>query len=287
MYSYDNPLSVGVIRQPSSPLCFGPFPDVTISLMAHYLFDNNAPQAAGRFSVLESRYDSASKKELERTGIAPGWHCLEIGGGGGSIGDWLQDRAGPEGEVTVTDLEPAHPRVLRHDITRDPLPSGAFDLVHARLVLIHLPERLRVLERLVAALRPGGWLVLEEFDCTWTPVLAAPDDSATALFERLHGAVMALLEKAGAEPRWGRQVVGAMLRAGLEDVTATTYAESWQGGGEGIALHRVNTEQVSGLLLEQGVSETELDRYLTLLDDPSFVVNSYPLVTARGRRKSS
>ncbi|OLZ65342.1 hypothetical protein AV521_32160 [Streptomyces sp. IMTB 2501] len=89
---------------------------------------------------------------------------------------------GPDGEVTVTDLEPrwaasrsrpAHVRLLRHDIVRDPLPGRDYDLVHARLVLLHLPERLSVLRRLVSALRPGGWLVLEEFDCGWTPVLAA------------------------------------------------------------------------------------------------------------------
>lgn len=257
--------------------------------MSRYVFDNAAPQATGRFSVLESRYDPASRKALKQTGVGPGWKCLEIGGGGGSLGDWLAERVGPDGEVTVTDLAPtpssrANVRVLRHDITRDPLPAGAFDLIHARLVLLHLPERLVVLERLVEALRPGGRLVLEEFDCTWTPVLAAPDDNAVALFERLHSALMTLLEKAGAEPRWGRQVMGAMLRAGLEDVTATTYAESWQGGGEGIRLHRVNTEQVAGLL---EVSAEERDRFLALLDDPSFVVNSYPLVSAQGRRKES
>jgi hypothetical protein len=177
--------------------------------------------------------------------------------------------------------------VLRHDITRDPLPAGAYDLVHARLVLLHLPERLRVLDRLVTALRPGGRLLLEEFDCAWTPVLAAPDAAAAALFEQVHTALMALLEKAGAEPRWGRQVVGAMLRAGLGEVTATTYAESWQGGGEGVRLHRANVEQVAGPLREQGVTTGELQRFLALLDDPSFVVNSYPLVSARGRRKET
>jgi SAM-dependent methyltransferase len=54
--------------------------------------------------------------------------------------------------------------VRRHDIVTDPLPEAAFDLIHARLVLIHLPQREEVLSRLVAALKPGGWLVDEEFD---------------------------------------------------------------------------------------------------------------------------
>ena len=261
--------------------------------MSRYLFDNAAVQTAGRFSVLESRYDTASRNALARTGLGPGWRCLEIGGGGGSLGDWLGELVGPEGEVTVTDIEPARAasrrraanvRVLRHDITRDPLPGDGFDLVHARLVLLHLPERQRVLERLAGALRPGGWLVVEEFDCGWTPVLAAPDDSSVLLFERLHGSLLALLEKSGAEPLWGRHVVRAMLRAGLTEVTATTYAEAWPGGGEGIGLHRANTGQVAHDLAELGVTADELDAFLALLDDPRFVVNSYPLVSALGRR---
>jgi hypothetical protein len=42
--------------------------------------------------------------------------------------------------------------VLRHDIARDPLPNRAFDLIHARLVLIHVLERERALERMAEAL---------------------------------------------------------------------------------------------------------------------------------------
>ncbi|WP_200308790.1 class I SAM-dependent methyltransferase [Streptomyces adelaidensis] len=274
--------------------------------MSRYLFDNADDQTRERFSVLESRYDPWSRKALENTGVGPGWRCLEVGGGGGSLGDWLGERVGPDGEVLVTDLDPrwavqrqlpANVRLLTHDITRDPMPGdGDFDLVHARLVLLHLPERTRVLERLTGALRPGGWLVLEEFDCGWTPVLATPDGEAGALFERVHGALLEALGQAGAEPLWGRQVVGEMMRAGLEGVTATTYAETWAGGGQGIKLHRANIEQAARRAGEAEIrigamrigdtwlGDGELRRFLELLDDPGFVVNSYPMVSARGRR---
>jgi chemotaxis methyl-accepting protein methylase len=47
-------------------------------------------------------------------------------------------------------------RVERHDVAADPVPENAYDLIHARLVLVHLPERDRVLATLAAALRPGG-----------------------------------------------------------------------------------------------------------------------------------
>jgi hypothetical protein len=31
--------------------------------------------------------------------------------------------------------------IARHDVAQDPPPSGMFDLVHARLVLLHVAER--------------------------------------------------------------------------------------------------------------------------------------------------
>lgn len=262
--------------------------------MSRYLFDNADAQTPGRFSALETCYDPVSRRRLELTGLAPGWRCLEVGGGGGSLGDWLGERVGPNGEVTITDIDPRwaqqvpqrppHVRLLRHDIVTDPLPAAHYDLIHARLVLLHLPERLPVLDRLVAALRPGGSLLLEEFDCGWTPVLAAPTGAAAALFERVVRALHIQVEKAGGDPLWGRRVLGAMARAGLTDLTASTYAESWPGGCPGIDLHRVNIEQTANRLRADGITDPELSAFRALLRDPAFVVNSYPLISARGRR---
>ncbi|KOG13337.1 methyltransferase [Streptomyces viridochromogenes] len=263
--------------------------------MSRYLFDNAARQTQARLIALESCYDAFSRRQLELAGLTENWRCLEVGAGGGSLGDWLGEQVGADGEVTVTDIEPrwaeaaprprpANVRLLRHDIVHDPLPGQYYDLVHARLVLLHLPQRLRVLQRLVTALRPGGRLVLEEFDCSWIPLLAVPDEGAADLFEHVLAALWAQLEKAGADPRWGRRVYGAMRAAGLEDVTATTYAESWPGGSTGACLHRANIEQVAGLLTADGITADELARFYALIQDPAFAVNSYPLISVRGRR---
>jgi chemotaxis methyl-accepting protein methylase len=46
--------------------------------------------------------------------------------------------------------------VRRHDLLSDPLPEAAFDLAHARNLLMHLPARLDALRRLLAAVRPGA-----------------------------------------------------------------------------------------------------------------------------------
>jgi len=52
--------------------------------------------------------------------------------------------------------------VRRHNMATEPLPEAAFDLVHARLVLMHLPEREQALARMISALKPAGWLIDEE-----------------------------------------------------------------------------------------------------------------------------
>ena len=57
-----------------------------------YLLDNAAPQAPDRFRALAELYDAGTIGHLERCGIADGWRCLEVGGGGGSIARWLAPR---------------------------------------------------------------------------------------------------------------------------------------------------------------------------------------------------
>src|ERR1700760_3480307 len=50
------------------------------------------------------------------------------------------------------------------DIRSHDLPPGEFDLVHARLVLEHLPDRTNILRKLAQKLRPGGWIVIEDYE---------------------------------------------------------------------------------------------------------------------------
>jgi ubiquinone/menaquinone biosynthesis C-methylase UbiE len=125
-----------------------------------------------RFAALEKLFDAGTIQLLDERGVAGGWHCLEVGSGRGSIAAWLSERVGPTGRVIATDintrfldtLQRPNLELRRHNIVTDPLPEDEFDLVHVRLVLMHLPERDAVLGRLINALKPGGWLIDEEFD---------------------------------------------------------------------------------------------------------------------------
>ena len=102
--------------------------------------------------------------------------------------------------------------------------------MHARLVLLHLPQRRLALHRIWHALRPGGRLVLDEFDCTWLPVLAAPDPASATLFSRVVDGVHRLLEQAGADLAWGRNAYGALAETGFDSLSVRGFAEVWTGG---------------------------------------------------------
>jgi SAM-dependent methyltransferase len=260
--------------------------------MTRYVLDNASEQTGQRFTSLETCFDPVSIRQLEHVGVSEGWSCLEVGGGGGSIARWMSNRVGPAGNVLVTDINPrwldarsSNIELRRHDITCDPLPEQAFDLVHARLVLLHLPERDQVLQRLLRSLKPGGWLLIEDFDCTWLPFAPACSPAKAALFDKVLGSFHRLLEDGGADLAQGRFFHAALIKEGLVDVRVQAHAEIWAGGSIGCQLHRANIEQLRDRLVDSKlVTDREIADFYELIEDPTFSVNSYLLVSGCGRR---
>jgi SAM-dependent methyltransferase len=214
-----------------------------------------------------------------------------VGGGGGTIAAWLSDRVGRSGHIVATDLNTRfldrlrrpNLEVRRHDIVSEPLPDGPFDLVHLRLVLMHLPQRDRVLERLTKALRPGGWLLAEEFD-----TLSMPPDPRINPAESLLKTDLAMREvmtARGVDLRYGRLLPARLRASGLVDVNAEGRVPLWRGGAAGGALLRANFEQLRDAILATGrVGPEEFAHDLARLDDEDFMRPSSVMWAAWGRR---
>src|SRR5258708_22948748 len=106
--------------------------------MATYAYDNAWHTERRRLALLEAELDPGTIQQLAARGVGPGWHCLEIGAGGGSIASWLTQRVGPTGHVLATDintrfldaLDLPNLEVRLHNIVTDELPVNSFDLVH-------------------------------------------------------------------------------------------------------------------------------------------------------------
>jgi ubiquinone/menaquinone biosynthesis C-methylase UbiE len=125
-----------------------------------------------RLRRLEAVLDPATTRHLETIGVTEGWKCLEAGAGAGSVAQWLSTCVGSTGKVVATDIDTRLLKRLsipnlelrQHDIVNDDLEEDEYDLVHCRSVLVELHEPEKALKRMAAAVRPGGWLIIEEDD---------------------------------------------------------------------------------------------------------------------------
>jgi len=259
-----------------------------------YLLDNARVEAGERFVWLAELFDPVTRGHVERLGVRAGSRCWEVGAGGRSIPEALAAAVGPTGYVLATDIDPSWLtadgghlgyEVRRHDVAADPPPEpGTFDLVHARLVLVHVPDRARALATMAAALRPGGWLLVEDADTALQP-LACLDDSGPAQrrANRLRDAFRELLARRGADLRYGRTLPRALREAGLVDVAA---AGSFPVGGPACNRLEASTiRHVRGELLAAGLADdAEIDAHLAAIDAGELDLTLAPLISAWGRR---
>lgn len=257
-----------------------------------YAFDNDDVEASDRHNFLSDILDELTTSRLSELGDLTGRRCLEIGAGGGSVAGWLAAQVGPTGTVLATDINPRHIAadagftIVRHDITTDPVPEGPWDVIHSRLVLLHLPQREEILTRLAAALAPGGALVLEEWETSFRKmVLFAPDARSAALLDRYQDLLVErILIAKGNDPTWASRVHAAMIEAGLTDVDTTITARSWPGGTAGALLIAANIGQLHEEFIEAGMTAEELDEVCRLVADPRVVVRSHLTYSTIGRR---
>ncbi len=260
---------------------------------SNYLLDNANERAGTRMDVLARLFDPTTHRVLEGVGITPGWRCLEIGGGGGSIARWMARRVGPAGHVLCTDLDtriielgrasaPANLEAIRHDIAIDPLPAKAFDLIHARLVFLHVIERERALERVVEALKPGGWLVIEDFD-----VASVTPDARINRFETplpTSEAVRAYLTR-NQDGFFGRRLYGRFRELGLVDVDAEGRSVMFTKRNGGADLMRVNFEQIGDDVIAAGhITRRQIDADLATIERDDFAMPSPTMWSVTGRK---
>ncbi|MEV0069154.1 MULTISPECIES: methyltransferase domain-containing protein [unclassified Amycolatopsis] len=256
-----------------------------------YLLDNAQPEAGSRFDALSSLFDASTFRHFDDLGVAPGWRCWEVGAGGPSVVTWLADRVGPGGHVLATDLDTSWAattasdvvEIRRHDIGLDAPPPGGFDLVHARLVLVHVPDRERALRTMVDALRPGGRLLLEDADPTLQPLICldehGPDE---ALANRLRRAFRELLASRGADLAYGRTLPRVLREAGLADVTADAYFPITSPACT--ALEAATVRQIRASLLTAGLATAaDIDRHLANVTSGRLDLATSPMISAWGR----
>ncbi|MFG2502170.1 methyltransferase domain-containing protein [Streptomyces sp. NPDC048441] len=257
-----------------------------------YLLDNAQSEAGTRFGALSELFDSSTFRHIENLGITSGWKCWEVGAGGSSVVTWLAGRVGQSGKVLATDIDTSWAsgasggviEVLRHDVGQDAPPGDGFDFVHARLVLVHVPDRDRALRAMAGALRPGGWLLVEDADPASQPLICLDEyGPEQVLANRLRAGFRSLLAARGAELAYGRTLPRLLREVGLADVSADAYFPIASPACD--VLEAATVRQVRDRLVAAGLATDEdIDRHLANVTSGRLDLATSPMVSAWGRR---
>jgi SAM-dependent methyltransferase len=257
-------------------------------MTSSYVYDQGWAEERARLAGIESLWDTGTRALLGRHGAQSGASVLEVGAGGGSIVEWLAGQVGTSGRVLATDLdtrfvEPLASGVVevrRADVVADDLPEGEFDVVHTRLLLEHLPARDAVLDRLVRALRPGGWLVVEDYD--WT---GFGFDPAADLESRAAAAILTFMANAGFDQTYGRRLTSSFAARGLTDVRGEGRSLVIDADDPGFPFFALSFAQLAPAVVQAGLlTESEADAMRAALAKGANRIITPTLVAAVGRK---
>jgi 2-polyprenyl-3-methyl-5-hydroxy-6-metoxy-1,4-benzoquinol methylase len=171
-------------------------------------------------------WQRASEEVLDRIGLKPGMSCLDVGAGPGAVMRLMADRVGPQGRVTGVEIDGAlggqaladlraqggaQFELLEADVSAlEAVPGGPFDLTYCRLFLMHMPDPVAILEKMMLWTRPGGTVAAQEFD--FGAIAVEPLCPPMAEFNRLFEGVF---RGHGRNLRAGRQLPAQFEAAGL------------------------------------------------------------------------
>ncbi|WP_371496981.1 methyltransferase domain-containing protein [Kitasatospora sp. NBC_00374] len=253
------------------------------------LFEPGAPGEAERIDFGAVAYDGFTRARLLALGARPGLRCLDLGAGTGTVSRWLAEEVGAD--VLAVDRDPrfvepyAGPRLrtLAADITSADFDPGRFDLVHARFLLMHLPDSRRTIARLAGLLAPGGRLVLSDaIDLT---TAGAPDSPYRLAMRAMW---RGLRESIGTDVGWTPRYPVRLREAGLTGVGAEVYVPPLTPGAPITAFWLDTWRRVREAMLATGLVDADtLAAAERDLASPDFADLSPGMITAWGEAAGS
>jgi len=262
----------------------------------YFASDEKYEVKLNRLRSLEGLYDPTTIRHLEMIRVSEGWNCLEVGAGAGSVAQWLSTRVGPTGRVVATDIDPRFLRqisvpnleIRQHDILKDGLEIGQYDLVHCRALLMHLSEPEKGLKRMADAVRSGGWLLIEEFDYGSSLSTDVTSPSAVLLTSTLRALYDFHRKRGIVDPYFGRRVRGLVEQLGFVDLGQEGWTRMNRGGEPMARFGAATLQAAAKPMIAAGlITQEQHDSVQRLLLDPAFYYPGLTMFAAWGRRPTN
>ena len=259
----------------------------------------------GESARLERQADELAPESaalLDRVGLGAGDRALDLGCGPRGLLEMLSERVTPSGWVVGIDADPAHVAMASElaarlglenvevrcaDARRTGLGSGVFDVAHARLLLVTVPEPAEVLAEMVRLTRPGGWVAGLEAD-TEHAVCYPPHPA----FDRLCEIFTVAFTRNGASPHLGRRMSELYRRAGLHHIGIEAWSPVYPPGHSRRTVRADLVRSMRPQILDMGLAdEAELDELDAAarrhFADPETVVMPGLMFLAWGRKSAA
>ena len=211
-----------------------------------------------------------SAELLDQTGLHKGDHAIDLGCGPLGIVDLLSERVGRRGRVVGLDLDKANVArarsfarersldnvtIVEGDARQTGLPDGSFDLVHARTLLINIPDPAVAVAEMIRLAKPGGWVASMEPDMS-VQIYHPPH----AAWSRLQEIFNATYRADGADPFIGRRLAELLTEGGLTEVGVHARVDLYPPGHSRRTIRLDLIRSMRAKIVERGIAtEQELD----------------------------
>ncbi|MEV7990909.1 methyltransferase domain-containing protein [Streptomyces sp. NPDC086077] len=248
------------------------------------------PEQAGegeRIDFGALAYDDITTSRLRALGAGPGWHCLDVGAGTGTVSRRMLDELGVSSVLAVdrdVRFVTEHPvpglDVLEADLTAPDFAPGRFRLVHARFVLMHLPEYQRLIAALAELVEPGGVLVLSDaVDLTSD---RTPGTPYTAVMRAMWQGLWATV---GTDVSWVPSYPHLLRGAGLMPVAAEIHVPPLLPGSPISRFWADTWERSRAAMFATGlVDDPDVDAAIRYLGSDECAALSAGMLTVWGRK---
>jgi SAM-dependent methyltransferase len=256
---------------------------ITMETVHPYILDNASTAEYQRLDLMSKILDPRTRASLASMGLRDGWNCLELGGGNGSMTEWLCRKVGNSGSVTSVDLNPQliklvpaqNLTVRQADLRTADLPDGVFDLVMCRAFLHQIAEQApAVLAKMAAAVKPGGWLFVCEPDFNLVRT-CEPEPWVKAWAGILEWGLTQ-----GVDWCIGRGLPARVKALGLGCPEAKTEVPNIRGTTRDAVYFQMFFEMVRDRVIAAGLADAEtLDAASVLLADPDYWTQCWMLTS--------
>ena len=255
--------------------------------MSGYVLPHDLAGEQQRLALMFALLDPLHRSYLEKLGLQPGWRCLEVGCGNGSISEWLASRVAPGGHVVASDIDlryianlgAPNLEVRQFNILEDLVEEGAYDLVTARAVLHHIQFPETAVERMLAALKPGGVFLSIEPDML--PATATEPESVRAFWQGW----FQWSASVGIDYFIGRKMPSLLAGLALEAVAAEGHTTLYNGGSPWATYWLETFKELRPRLVEsEHITEILMSEFDNLYSDPRFWTSAITFIASWGSK---